>query len=409
MPVPIRRTFAGCAALFVVVSSGGCGLDLSGSNGSLDDDGGITIPVDGSAGANDASRDAAGGSDGASLDGAIHQDAGVDSGHDAGGDGCASSVENCDNGVDDDCDGLVDCADPMCGGFECVPAAPSGWTGYFRVATGGESSTAAACPTGGAATTLYANPAGAADCTTCSCPVTGAECSPPSIGCVAGSATCGAGSTLPPADWTSSLDNGACDMPTALLPPMTTSLSCEITRPTAVTAAGSCTPSAVSFANTAKFATQVDVCGAAIPGGGGCSGGNVCVPKSGAPYSTTVCVESAAATSCPPNWGTSYPTYTSANDTRACTQCECTGPTTSCTGGSYTFFDLDGCAGDGTGGTSAPVTISSSACANVSALLDDGSWSAKATLPAVSTSCTPSGGVAMGSVSPMGAMLICCQ
>ena len=46
------------------------------------------------------------------------------------GDGC-QATENCTNGVDDNCNGLVDCADPACtqAGFACTAAAiPAGWT-----------------------------------------------------------------------------------------------------------------------------------------------------------------------------------------------------------------------------------------------------------------------------------------
>ena len=52
-------------------------------------------------------------------------------------------VEECANGVDDDDDGKVDCADEDCGAAACVPAAPEGWLGPFLVAYDG-----AACPEG---------------------------------------------------------------------------------------------------------------------------------------------------------------------------------------------------------------------------------------------------------------------
>ncbi len=38
--------------------------------------------------------------------------------------------ERCDNGIDDDGNGLTDCADPACTeGYRCLPAAPKGWDG----------------------------------------------------------------------------------------------------------------------------------------------------------------------------------------------------------------------------------------------------------------------------------------
>src|SRR5262245_45608356 len=42
----------------------------------------------------------------------------------------AAGREDCLNGVDDDGNGLVDCAYPACGaaGFACAPAPPDGWS-----------------------------------------------------------------------------------------------------------------------------------------------------------------------------------------------------------------------------------------------------------------------------------------
>jgi hypothetical protein len=51
--------------------------------------------------------------DGGPFDGGF--DSGFDSGMDSGPDACGTT-EVCDNGVDDDCNGLIDCADPACGG-----------------------------------------------------------------------------------------------------------------------------------------------------------------------------------------------------------------------------------------------------------------------------------------------------
>src|SRR5262249_44260713 len=81
------------------------------------------------------------------------------------------AVENCTNGVDDNGNGLVDCADPACQpGYECLPAPAAGWT-VARVDTGASNSAAPPCPTGyGSPSTLgsgFAVPS--PGCTTCSC------------------------------------------------------------------------------------------------------------------------------------------------------------------------------------------------------------------------------------------------
>jgi len=53
-------------------------------------------------------------------------------------------------GVDDDCNGLVDCADPGCVvGFECVETAPDGWSGpgiLFVSANDAGASSIVTCP-----------------------------------------------------------------------------------------------------------------------------------------------------------------------------------------------------------------------------------------------------------------------
>src|SRR5690606_13162223 len=44
--------------------------------------------------------------------------------------------ENCMNGVDDDSDGNIDCADPKCTDHACVPEVPADWTGYYALYDG---------------------------------------------------------------------------------------------------------------------------------------------------------------------------------------------------------------------------------------------------------------------------------
>jgi hypothetical protein len=80
---------------------------------------------------------------------------------------CASTVENCFNGIDDNCNGLVDCADPMCTGgttpiAECVPDPGAALSGTLSTST-----CPASYPT---ATALYAGMvAGTCAGGTCSC------------------------------------------------------------------------------------------------------------------------------------------------------------------------------------------------------------------------------------------------
>src|SRR5262245_15739921 len=65
------------------------------------------------------------------------QDAGEDAGADGGDAGCAQSFESCANVVDDDCDGLQDCADPDCAGQTCGASGRSCSGGLCLCADGG--------------------------------------------------------------------------------------------------------------------------------------------------------------------------------------------------------------------------------------------------------------------------------
>ncbi|MEJ7732155.1 MAG: hypothetical protein WKG00_23470 [Polyangiaceae bacterium] len=54
-----------------------------------------------------------------------------------GGSGVGGNLgEECGNGVDDDGDDQIDCADGECTDFTCAPGVPDGWRGYFAVYAG---------------------------------------------------------------------------------------------------------------------------------------------------------------------------------------------------------------------------------------------------------------------------------
>ena len=61
------------------------------------------------------------------------------------------------------------------------------------------------------------------------------------------------------------------------------------------------------------------------------------------------------------------------------------------------------------GGTDPPVVVSGTTCADLSVLIDSFSWSAQASLPAASGTCTPGGGVATGGVATMASRRSSCS
>ena len=307
--------------------------------------------------------------------------------------------------MDNDGDGLVDCADPQCQvAYTCVDADPPGWNGHFYVhETTFTAPAAAPCAADLTPFTDFEDPAGAAQCDACTCGAPqGASCSPPPIQCSGNSTNCGGN----PQDWTSALKDGACDKPTNLAG-NAFFLSCKLTGTSAVTAPGQCTPSASDFSNKGSWQQRIDVCGT-DKAGGGCGAGKVCVPKaSGASVNESVCVRHDGLMACPAGYAQSVQGYGSASDSRACSACSCGGPGTTCSAGSYTFYDLDACATAGQSDN--PVTIGSTACSNVSTLLDQGSWSVQASLPVPSGSCPASGGAPVGSVQPSQPVTYCCK
>ena len=60
-------------------------------------------------------------------------------------------VETCDNRIDDDQDGRIDCADPDCLGanWACLPPVPAGWDGPIAMATAAKASALPPCETSG--------------------------------------------------------------------------------------------------------------------------------------------------------------------------------------------------------------------------------------------------------------------
>ncbi len=174
VPNPVGGGEAGAS------SGGASGSGSGGSSGASSGGMDSTVGDDSATGSSGGSSGAEGGSSSSGAGSSSGASSSSSSG--VAGDGCSTVVENCFNGVDDNCDGLVDCADPECSGAdggtqvaECIPDPDS--------AIAGTLSTTASCPAGysGTATTLNAGlNAGFCAGGTCSC----------SNGIVGGPATC---------------------------------------------------------------------------------------------------------------------------------------------------------------------------------------------------------------------------
>ncbi|MBK9264931.1 MAG: hypothetical protein IPM54_34760 [Polyangiaceae bacterium] len=310
-----------------------------------------------------------------------------------------SGSENCLDGVDNDSDVDIDCADSDCAAdYTCVAALPNGWTLAIVQQGTGSSPPAGACDDGSAPDVVFTEPAGPAECTKCECgQLTGTTCAPPIIVCSTTNKACSFGKS----DWTSSVASGNCVKPTSMLGG-SNELSCQFTIGAEVQIPGDCSPSTVDFPNKDMFGGWVRAC-AVTENGGGCGPASACVPE--APANASMCIRQNGDQSCPVGWPSKVVAYEGADDNRSCSACACNASPT-CSGGSYTFYDADECIDSG---MDPPITVNNMACVDLSQLLDGGTWSVRANLPVPGGSCTPTGGNSTGSVTPTGAVTFCCE
>ncbi len=228
---------------------------------------------------------------------------------------CARIVEVCTDGIDNNCNGLTDCADPACtAGFACEPNAPSGW-----VEVAFDPSSTAACPAGFSSmstTVKVATPAGTNPCS-CRCTVQGQDCTQGDFQVSWSFGTC------PPPDAGSMLTLQAqtsCSLVPGT-PSFSNSDSFVVQPPSGPTGCGASPVSGFPPVTTGRICTT-------LQSGGGCSGGQTCEARALPPY--LACVAAVGDQSCPAGFSQQYVVGTSVDDNRACGPCSC--GVTACTG-----------------------------------------------------------------------------
>jgi hypothetical protein len=241
--------------------------------------------------------------------------------------GCGGTAESCFNGIDDDCDGLIDCADSDCGASvaTCVPAVAG--ASYGTLITG------SSCPTHTSAQPYYNNFNNGTS--SCECPAA-----------VIGTCT---------ATYYSNTDNSPSDTCSSgtqqsgnATAYSTTCVNVPLNIAYSVGNFGGCSCPAPSGQPTLTPAsdhyTSENFCQASAVGGG-CGGGQVCVPAVGA--GNQACVSVAAGGSCDANYPNGTTWNTSYSDMRSCAACS-----TQATPKPYVIFwvyDTPGCTGGGSG------------------------------------------------------------
>ena len=242
---------------------------------------------------------------------------------DSGNDGCAAKESDCQDGIDNDCNGLADCADPACTPlFRCVAVTPT-WTGFTQYQ---DARTACPATSPSSTDTFEALTVPAATCTACQCSPSGVTCG--------GSAklSCGAAGACTTASTVGESVGAACAALSApaVLDPLDT---CNVAAPAA---AGSCAPGGpgggggVPNGAAPSFAKLSRVCGGTRATAGGCATGSVCVART--PLAAHgLCVARAvpdgtAAPACPAAFPAAHvtaPTAASFVDGRTCSACGC--------------------------------------------------------------------------------------
>jgi hypothetical protein len=305
--------------------------------------GGATSNAGGNAGAgasgsggNGAGGEASGGN-GAGGEASGGNGAGGEASGGNGGAGGAPLLEDCTNGLDDDGDSAIDCADLECDpGYTCSPnAPPGGWQGPVAFWQGG--AMAPSCDASGGYPTMAVEgfdglSAPAASCPTCSCTAPkGVSCSIAQASFFGNDSCAGNGGTL-------NIVAGVCQGFVSQIDPA------SFRWQSASASGGVCIPKAsgVPSVPAVMWATHARACGDAEVGGG-CEQDSACVPRPSAPFGAGLCVYRAGDHPCPSG---AYPNRTllfeAVDDSRTCSDCDCGDPVnTSCGGTLQVSSDLN--------------------------------------------------------------------
>jgi hypothetical protein len=329
-------------------------------------------------------------------------------------DGCVKHTENCTNGIDDDCNGLIDCADPACNpAYQCVPSWPSsGWTApvvlYDDTVAGGPAPAPASCVAPYAADVMdgHDTPVAADAGCSCSCgSVQGASCSNPSA-VVYVSGGCGGGQS-----YGAALPNGVC----TTIENQQGGLNSGQVVDAGVLTNGSClstsTPSVPAWnpATNAAWAGTGRTCAPQTArtffsgAQGGCDAGFTCTESPPGTFPHVCLLAAGHIPTCPMAYSDTHRYFDGGTDTRACQfDCSCGTPT-----GLQCTPTVDVYSGSGCSGAAIPI----STCTAFSNLGTNNTVSGKATFNTLTGQCAVDAGAtqAIGSVqATSGEMTVCC-
>lgn len=316
----------------------------------------------------------------------------------------APLVEDCQNGVDDDQNGQVDCEDAACvPGYECVPEIPAGLSASWVMDIAYPTAiTPPACPDGKPAEIDYVGPAMSTDCGACDCTYSGYTCTGPSVACAYYDDVCaGSGNVFA---WPK---NNCLDFP-GVPGGFNEFASCKIIEAPKLATQGTCTATESTLQNVNTWERQLFVCPAGTSAGKGCANGGACIPKKAGDFanaSTCVLITDPLAV-CPAGFTkTEVDAFDDGIDDRACTSCICDANSVICAGGSATVHDASACM---LSSPYDPVTLPANGdCQPLHFYVDNGQASLNVVFPTATGTCAQPAGT--GSVTPTGPRKVCCQ
>jgi hypothetical protein len=302
----------------------------------------------------------------------------------SGGTGGGGPTEICDNGVDDDDDGLVDCEDEDCPGLACLPTIPMGWEGPLVVHVGEEASSAE-CEAPWdvlALTGASVYQAAPAECAACGCTaVQNVTCSPITVSYYDQSDCAGSVSSSQ-----ESTQVAGCQ---AFSSANVLSASASLSTPSG----GNCSPTGGETTSVpAVTRDRVTVCRQSQPA---CTDG--CAPPAPAGFANVACIAKPGTDACPAGFGGPLVVYQSFVDTRGCASCSCGAPAGVACNGTVQIHTLTAC-------SSSFDTIAYGECD-----LTSNDPDAFVDIPGgVTGSCPPSGGGPTGSGTALEPVTLCC-
>ena len=331
------------------------------------------------------------GGSGALTSGGAGGDGGTGGSGGSSAQGGGAGLEQCDNGLDDDGDTKVDCADKKCQalGYSCQPNSPSGWIEpvlWHEAGSPGDS-----CPAGWD-NELFSGGEQAAK-TTGSCP--SCSCSTPS------STLCGqkvkffkqANCSGTSKDDVIISTGEACKAVVDPFKPLSVRATSGY-----IEAQSNCkAQTGTDKLDLAKWKVDVKLC-SPPPGGGGCKTGESCQP----PPKASSCRAHVGDVACPASHANKKLLYQKLQDKRLCSACACLPSGAACSYVDLIYF------GDSTTGCPNKKLLTSN-CLNIAVDPKTGHYRTNTWFASgPKKPCKPSGGVLSGSIDLAEPVTVCC-